>query len=69
MEVTEKSESSYYSLSYGDRHQVTHHIVAMEKVAEQHILTKSNTFQVINDLVMTTGILVLLKLFQKFIKK
>ena len=34
--------------------QVTHHVVAMEKVAEQHILTKcskSNTFQVISDLV------------------
>ena len=34
--------------------QVTHHIVAMEKVAEQDILTKcskSNTFQVISDLV------------------
>ena len=34
--------------------QVTHHGVAMEKVAEQHILTKCsecNTFQVISDLV------------------
>ena len=34
--------------------QVTHHVVAMEKVAEQHILTKCskcNTFQVIIDLV------------------
>ena len=34
--------------------QVTHHVVAMEKVAEQHILTKCskcNTFQVISDLV------------------
>ena len=33
---------------------VTHHVVAMDKVAEQHILTKwseCNTFQVINDLV------------------
>ena len=32
MESTEKSESSYYSLSYWDRHptvtQVTHHVVA-----------------------------------------
>ena len=34
--------------------QVTHHVVAMEKVAEQHILTKCskcNSFQVIIDLV------------------
>ena len=34
--------------------QVTHHVVAMEKVAELHILTKCskcNTFQVIIDLV------------------
>ena len=44
MEVTEKSESSYYS-SY---------VVAMEKVVDYHILTKyskCNTFQVISDLV------------------
>ena len=36
--------------------QVTHHVVAMEKVAESHILTKCskcNTFQVINDLVLS----------------
>ena len=41
-------------LAMGIDTQVTHHIVAMEKVAEQHILTKcskSNTFQVITDLV------------------
>ena len=47
MEGTEKSESSYYSPK------VTHHVVAMEKVGEQHILTKCskcNTFQVISDL-------------------
>ena len=33
---------------------VTHHVVAMEKVAEQHTLrkcSKCNTFQVISDLV------------------
>ena len=50
MEGTEKSETSYYSLSYTDS-QVTHHVVAIEKVAEQHILTKCskcNTFQVIS---------------------
>ena len=36
--------------------QVTHHVVAMEKVGERHILTKCskcNTFQVINDLVLS----------------
>ena len=36
--------------------QVTHHVVAMEKVGEWHILTKCskcNTFQVINDLVLS----------------
>ena len=34
--------------------QLTHHIVALKKVAEQHILTKCsrcNSFQVINDFV------------------
>ena len=34
--------------------QLTHHIVAMKKVAEQHIFTKCckcNTFEVISDLV------------------
>ena len=39
MEGTEKSESSYYSLSYWDRHRSYSHIVAMEKVAESYILT------------------------------
>ena len=33
MEVTEKPKSSYYSLSYWGT-QLTHHIVAMKKVAE-----------------------------------
>ena len=33
MEGTEKSESSYYSLSYWDRHP-SYQVVAMEKVAE-----------------------------------
>ena len=55
MKGTEKSESSYYSLiAIGIDTQVTHHVVAMEKVVEEHILTKCskyNTFQVIGDLV------------------
>ena len=34
MEGTEKSKSRYYSFSYWENSQVTHHIVAMEKVAE-----------------------------------
>ena len=53
MEVTEKPKSSYYSAIEIDT-QVTHHVVAMKKVAEQHILTKCskcNTFQVITGLV------------------
>ena len=52
MEGTKKSESSYCSLSYWDR-LPSYHVVAMEKVGEQHILTKYfklNTFQVISDL-------------------
>ena len=38
---------------------VTHHVVAIEKVAEQHILTKCskcNTFQVIHDLVLSKNL-------------
>ena len=34
MEVTEKSESSITHLATGIETQVTHHVVAMEKVAE-----------------------------------
>ena len=44
MESTEKSKSSYYSLS-GIDSQVTHHVVAMENVAEQHVFI--NTVNVI----------------------
>ena len=52
MEGTEKSESSSYSLSYWDTIP-SYHVVAMEKVAEQHILikcSKCNTCQVRSDL-------------------
>ena len=53
MEGTEKSESSFIHLAIGIHFQVTPHVVAVEKVAEQHILTKCSkctTFQVIRDL-------------------
>ena len=39
--------------------QVTHHVVAMEKVAEQHIFrkcSKCNTFQVMNDLLLSKSL-------------
>ena len=52
--------------------QVTPHVVAMEKVAEQHILTKCskcNTFQVIIDLVHDFINFNALKLFKKIHKK
>ena len=51
-EKTEKVTMTY--LAIGIDSQVTHHVVAMEKVAEYHILpkcSKCNTFQVISDLV------------------
>ena len=41
------------NLAIGKHSQVIHHVVAMEKVPEQHTLTKCfkcNTFQVISDL-------------------
>ena len=53
MEGTEKSESSYYSLSYWDRLPGYSPCFYYGKVAEQYILTKCskcNTFQVISDL-------------------
>ena len=52
--------------------QLTHHVVAMEKVAESHILTKCskcNTFQVIIDLVHDFINFNALKLYKKFLKK
>ena len=54
MEGTDKLESNYY-LIIGIGSHVTDHVIAMEKVAEQHILTiysKCNSLQVISDLVM-----------------
>ena len=54
MEGTEKSESTspITHLAIGTDPQVTHHVVPMEKVAEEHISTKCskcNTFQVIRN--------------------
>ena len=75
-EVTEKSKSSYYSLSFEIDTQVTLHVVGMEKVAEQHILTKCskcNTFLVVNDLVHDfinfNALKIILKIHKKIIKK
>ena len=53
MKVTEKSEVAISHLAMGIDAQVIHHDVAMKKVAEQQILTKSskcNSFQVTTDL-------------------
>ena len=53
MEGTECKKVAITHLAIGVDSQVTHHVVAMEKAAEQHILTKCsqcNTFQVISDL-------------------
>ena len=46
--------TAFTHLAIGIDSQVTHYVVAMEKVADQHVLTKCskcNTFQVISDLV------------------
>ena len=43
MEGTEKSETSYYSLSYRDRLQFTHHVVAFENVATANFTTANFT--------------------------
>ena len=58
-------------LAIGIGSQVTHHVAAVEKVAEQHILrkcSKYNTFQVTSDLVHYFMNFNVLKLFQKFNK-
>ena len=50
MEGTESEKVAITHLAIGIDSQVTHHVVAMKKVGEQHILTKCskcNTFQVI----------------------
>ena len=53
MSVTERGNGITHLAIETDT-QLTHHIVAMKKVAEQHIFTKCckcNTFEVISDLV------------------
>ena len=55
-EVTENHKVAITQLAMGIDAQVTHHVIAMKKVAEYHILAKCSkcntcTFQVISDLV------------------
>ena len=78
MKGTEKSESSYIThLAIGIETQAIHHVLAMEKVAEIHILTKyskCNNFQVavIGDLVhyfMNFNALKIISKIHKKIKK
>ena len=55
MESTEKSGSSFYSLTIVSR--IAHHFVVMEKVTELHMFTKCpkcHTFQVLCHLVHVT---------------
>ena len=58
-------------LAIGIHSQVTQHVVAMENVAKQHILTKCskcNTFQVIRDLMQEFMNLNALKIILKILK-
>ena len=51
MVIIKNGKSSYYSLSYGDTLANYCHVVAVEKVAEQHIGTKyckCNSFRIIS---------------------
>ena len=68
MEGTEKSESSYYSLSYWDRHPSYKSCFSYGKSCLIKC-SKCNTFQVISDLVHDFIIFNALKIFHKFIKK
>ena len=59
-------------LATGIATQVTHHVIAMDKIAKQHILTKyseCNAFQVISDIVHDFMSLIHLKLINKFIRR
>ena len=76
MKGTEKSESSYYSLSYWNKHPSNSPCCSYGKVAEKHILTKSskcNTFQAIGDFVHDfmnfNALKMILKIHKKIIKK
>ena len=69
----EKSQRVAIShLAIGIDTQITHHVVAIEKVAESHTLTKCskcNTFKVISDLVHDFINFNALKIILKIIKK
>ena len=68
--ISQKVAITHLAIGIGS--QVTHHVVAMEKVAEQHILTKGskcNTFQVISDLVYDFMYLNAQKIISKIYKK
>ena len=72
MEVTGKSQSSYYSVSYEDRYPNYSPCYSYQNVAEEHILakcSKCNTFQVISDLVHDFINFNALKIIQKIHKK
>ena len=72
MEVTESQKVAITHLAMGIDTQVTHHIVAMEKIAEQHISTKfskSNTFQVMSDFVRDFSNFNAFKIISKIHKK
>ena len=67
--VLESQKVGITHLAIGDR---SHHVVTMEKVAEQHTCSKCskcNTFQVISDLVHDFMTFNVSKLFEKFTKK
>ena len=54
MEVLKSQKLAITHLAMGIDTQVTHHVVPMEEVAEQHVLTKCskcNTFQLTSDFV------------------
>ena len=67
---SKKVAITHFAIGIGSK--VTHHVVAMEKVAEQHILpkcSKCNTFQVISDLVYDFMNLNALKIMSKIHEK
>ena len=69
--VLKSQKVAITQLAIGIDSQVTHQVVAMEKVGEQHILIKCykcNTFQVISDLLHEFMNFNALKIFLKFIK-
>ena len=76
MKVLKNQKVAITHLAIGMNTQITHHVVAMKKVAEKHILTKCskcNTFQVICDFVhgfINFNVLkIIYKIYKKIIKK